>query len=134
MRSDKRPHSGEKINCIAEYEANHEAVRPKVKTFFDASYRKGNGSEFYFRPNDFPTIGADPDTKHGDSGAPTFDVIRNSVIGLLRAGAPDDGDLPDGANFINFELVIPISQIVAELDRTKPGWKTKFGVSYFEDP
>src|SRR6185295_8455242 len=95
----------------------------KVEEFFKASYQQERTAGFYFRPQKFPTMGADPDTRRGDSGAPTFDLSRNALVGLLRGGAPDTGgDLPRGANFAYFEHVIPMSQVVAELDTAQEGW------------
>ena len=120
-------------------DANEDEYRPKVTKFFTASYKK-TGQGYFFRPKStqnptgFPTIGADPDTKRGDSGAPVFDIQRNSLVGLLRAGVQSHGggDLPLGANYSFFEIVIPISKIVDELKRKKPTWKNKFGVHFFE--
>lgn len=118
----------------AEYDKLRPTYEPKVTKFFNANYKLSGQSGFYFRPNDHPTIGADPDTKHGNSGGPAFDVERNAVIGILREGAPDDRDFSAGANFANFEGIIPISQIVAELDKSPTrDWKTNFGVVYFGD-
>lgn len=112
--------------------AKRDQFTPKVKAFFSSSYQQDGIKGFFFRPQGFPAIGADPDTKHGDSGAPTYDIERNALIGLLRAGSPDDENFVEGANYENYELVIPVSQIVAELDKQKPDWKTKFSVSYYE--
>jgi hypothetical protein len=114
-----------------EYAAHAGAYSPKVEAFYKKHYRQVGTTGFYFHPKDQPTIGADPDTKHGNSGGPAFDVSRNALIGLLREGAPDDADFPSGANYANFEAILPISQIVADLDRAKPGWKATFGVTYF---
>jgi len=114
----------------AEYEANRDNFLPLVTQFFTGSYKPDIGSSFRFRPLGFPAIGADPDTKQGDSGSPVFDIKRNSVIGLLRGALNSDGggDLPGGANHAYFELVIPISEIVRELNDKKPTWKTDFNV------
>ena len=117
----------------AEYEINHLTFADRVKRFFSASYKSAGKSGFHFKPAGFPTIGADPDTKHGNSGGPAFDISRNSLIGILRSGVRDDVELPEGANYANYELLIPISQIVAELDAKMPGWKSTFGVTFTGD-
>jgi hypothetical protein len=120
------------FNSATDYDTHAQTFAPRVKAFFTANYKQAGGAMgLYFRPADRPTIGADPDTKHGNSGGPAFDVERNAVIGLLREGAPDDGNFPAGANYANFEAIIPMSQIVADLDASKPGWKSRFGVVYF---
>ncbi len=100
--------------------------------FFNSNYKANGQAGYFFLPNNHPTIGADPDTKHGNSGGPAFDVERNALIGILREGAPDDRNFPAGANFAYYEGIIPVSQIVAELDRpATAGWKQQFGVVYY---
>src|SRR5262249_1049287 len=78
----------------ADYDAKHLTFAKRVTDFFSSSYKAKGADGYQFMPASFPTIGADPDTKHGDSGAPTFDVSRNSMIGILRAGVPDDAEFP----------------------------------------
>ena len=118
-----------------EYEDGIASVAPRIRQFFDESYRRESSSNaFYFHPFGVPAIGANPDTKAGDSGAAVFDISRNCVIGLLKGGKPDDVALPDGPTYLFFELVLPISRIVQELDVNEPNWKSDFQVTYFGDP
>ncbi len=117
-----------------EYESNKEKYLKIVDDFFSSSYQHEGANGFFFRPGGFPAIGADADTKSGDSGGPVFDVNRNSLVGLLRKGKYDEkADLPQGANYAFFELVIPISSIVAELNQKIPMWQQDFGVKFFEN-
>lgn len=115
----------------SDYAAHSLQLSETVELFFKTQYRASENAGLYFRPNNIPTIGADPDTKHGNSGSPAFDLDRNAVIGILRAGSPDFGNFPTGATYTNFEAIVPISQIVDELKKSKPDWKEKFGVKYF---
>jgi hypothetical protein len=117
----------------SEYAMHSATFAEKVESFFTTHYKASGVPGLYFRPANQPTIGADPDTKHGNSGSPAFDLERNAVIGILRSGSQDDANFPEGANYANFESIVPISQIVDDLDMNKPGWKTKFKVLYFGD-
>jgi hypothetical protein len=57
--------------------------------------------------------------------------IDISGVTFDKAGPIMSYDLSEGANFQFFEQIIPISQVVAELDKQKPTWKSDFGVRLF---
>jgi len=69
-----------------------------------------------------PTIGVDSDTSHGNSGSALFSRTDRLVLGLLFAGE-DDVDVPWKPGWKAHEAVLPMSEVVSQLDATQPGWR-----------
>lgn len=100
----------------------------KLKEFVD-SYRlrdDGNGQSYYEyisqRFGNQPTIGADSDTYHGNSGSPVYNRRTHAVIGLLFDGQEDLTE-PWAAGWRAHEAVLPITQVVQRLDEAAPDWR-----------
>ncbi len=73
-----------------------------------------------------PTIGADCETFHGDSGAPAFSRRSHLVVGILYDGEPDIAHrYHPGWGY--HESIIPITRIVDQLDQAHPDWRTSVG-------
>ncbi len=100
----------------------------KLKEFVD-SYRlrdEGGGKQHYEyisqRFGEQPTIGADSDTYHGNSGSPVYNRRTHAVIGLLFDGQEDLSE-PWAAGWRAHEAVLPITQIVERMDSVAPAWR-----------
>jgi hypothetical protein len=74
-----------------------------------------------------PTIGADSDTFHGNSGSPAFSRRSHKVVGLLFAGEDDVDDVYT-PGWRSHEAILPISEVVAHLDGALANWRTLPGV------
>jgi hypothetical protein len=74
-----------------------------------------------------PTIGADSDTYHGDSGSPVFSRQSHLVVGLFFAGE-SDLDVPFTPGWRAHEAILPITEVIAQLDENLPSWRTFDGV------
>lgn len=75
-----------------------------------------------------PTISANSDTFHGNSGSPAFSRRHHRVVGILFDGEEDDNNsLRPG--WRSHEAILPISEVVADLDKSlSPGWRASNGV------
>lgn len=62
-----------------------------------------------------PTIGADCDTFHGNSGSPAFSKASHAIVGVLFAGEPDDSD-PWRPGWTRHEAILPISVVLDALE------------------
>jgi hypothetical protein len=71
-----------------------------------------------------PTIGADSDTFHGNSGSPAFSRRSHKVVGLLFAGE-DDVDEAWSPGWRSHEAILPITEVIAHLDAALPGWRNR---------
>ena len=100
----------------------------KLKEFTD-SYRArtaADGSRYYeyvsVRFDNQPTIGADSDTYHGNSGSPVYSRRNHSVVGLLFDGQEDLSQswLP---GWRAHEAILPITKVVERLDTIAPDWR-----------
>jgi V8-like Glu-specific endopeptidase len=83
-------------------------------------------------------IGAECDTFEGDSGAPAMLREDGSIIGILFKGMSDFGAAMTsarnprvtsrpGARF--HERILPISNVIADLNANIPQWQTSWGVT-----
>ena len=78
-----------------------------------------------------PAMGIDSDTFNGDSGAPVG--LRRGVgdaagiVGVFIAGSPDNERF-ESATWRLHEIVLPVTEIIAQLDIKRPGWRTEFAV------
>ncbi len=105
----------------------------RLKEFID-SYRKRklpDGSTVYelysLRWTGQPSIGADSDTFHGNSGSPAFDRRSHDVIGILFAGE-SDVETPYKPGWKAHEAILPAPVVMERLDRVLPEWKKFVGV------
>ena len=118
-------------------------TKTDILEFLNESYTKDDDrrDRLLFRPNlsrrhkppeFFPVMACNPDTKPGDSGGPVLSLSHQSLVGILRGSRQDlgAGTLEHGATTSYYEVVIPISVIVKELDGGVPGWRRKFGVKF----
>jgi hypothetical protein len=100
----------------------------KLKEFVDSyQLRDGAGGEPYYeyismRFDKQPTIGADSDTYHGNSGSPVYNRRTHAVIGLLFDGQEDLTE-PWAAGWRAHEAVLPITKVVERLDSAAPAWR-----------
>ncbi|MBF6024098.1 trypsin-like serine peptidase [Lysobacter niastensis] len=100
----------------------------KLKEFTD-SYRKMSdaaGATHYeyisVRFANQPTIGADSDTYHGNSGSPVYSRRSHAVIGLLFDGQ-EDLSQPWEPGWRSHEAILPITRVVERLDVAEPTWR-----------
>jgi len=112
---DGRPEAAERLTEFRESYREHDTGGQK-------SYEN-----FSKRFHDQPTIGADCDTFHGNSGSPAYSRRTHRVIGLLFDGM-DDEPAPWAPGWGAHEAIIPMTKIVAQLDTTLPDWRTRPGV------
>ncbi|RDZ28585.1 serine protease [Lysobacter silvisoli] len=101
----------------------------KLKEFID-SYRPrtaADGSRYYeyvsVRFGDQPTIGADSDTYHGNSGSPVYSRRNHAVVGLLFDGQEDTSQ-PWSPGWRAHEAILPIGKVVERLDTVAPDWRS----------
>jgi trypsin-like peptidase len=82
-----------------------------------------------------PLIGVDSDTFKGDSGSPAILREKGAVIGILIEGQPDQGEFGSNptrethgyhAGWTYHERVLPIREIVSELDDSVTDWRTLY--------
>lgn len=87
---------------------------------FRDSYRPDASGELFLnfsrRFGRQPIVAAEADTFHGNSGAPVFDRMTHSVVGIVVAGEEDSPD-PWQPGWRRHEAIIPASQIIADLAR-----------------
>lgn len=94
---------------------------------FSTSYRKRTLGGFdvyeYYsqRFNSQPTIGADCDTFHGNSGSPVYQRRTHHVVGLLFDGQKDESD-PWKPGWSSHEAILPITRVIEQIDATRPDW------------
>ena len=74
-----------------------------------------------------PTIGADFDSYHGNSGSPAFNRRSHQVIGLLYDGE-EDVSQPLRPGWRAHEAIIPITVIMERLDLAREAWRQSPGV------
>lgn len=99
----------------------------KLKEFVDSYQLRDDGGEPYYeyismRFGQQPTIGADSDTYHGNSGSPVYNRRTHAVIGLLFDGQEDLTE-PWAAGWRAHEAVLPITKVVERLDSAAPAWR-----------
>ena len=96
----------------------------KLKEFVESYRLQDDGSYEYIseRFGNQPTIGADSDTYHGNSGSPVYHRRTHAVVGLLFDGQEDLTE-PWAAGWRAHEAVLPITRIVQRLDSAAPGWR-----------
>lgn len=96
----------------------------KLKEFVESYKLQDDGSYEYIseRFGNQPTIGADSDTYHGNSGSPVYHRRTHAVVGLLFDGQEDLTE-PWAAGWRAHEAVLPITQVVQRLDSAAPGWR-----------
>lgn len=104
----------------------------KLKEFSD-SYRKTTYEskdvyEYYStRFGNQPTIGADCDTFHGNSGSPVYQRHTHTVVGLLFDGQEDLSE-PWKPGWSAHEAILPMSEIIKRLDAVRANWREEPGV------
>jgi len=112
--------------------ADAEDEDERVREFQESYRERQQGTETLYenyskRYRQQPTIGADCDTFHGNSGSPVYSRRTHRVIGLLFDGEEDVDD-EHGAGWRSHEAILPMSQIVAKLDEKLPDWRAQAGV------
>ena len=109
-------------------EAEEQSYREgKLKEFVDSYQLRENGGQpnyeyISMRFDQQPTIGADSDTYHGNSGSPVYNRRTHAVIGLLFDGQEDLTE-PWAAGWRAHEAVLPITKVVERLDSAAPAWR-----------
>jgi V8-like Glu-specific endopeptidase len=102
-------------------------------TSFRSSYRQATLNNqpvyenFSTRFRQQPTIGADFDAYHGNSGSPAFNRRTHRVVGLLFDGE-EDVSQPLRPGWRAHEALLPITIIMERLDVARPGWRGSPGV------
>jgi hypothetical protein len=112
--------------------AGVEDAQAQIDSFL-ASYRAVNagGVEMFEhhsqRFNGRPTIGADADTYHGNSGSPAYSRKTHDIVGILFAGEEDvtEAWIP---GWRSHEAIVPITEVMRHLDGALPGWRSRPGV------
>lgn len=105
----------------------------RLKEFSDSyrSFTLPDGSKVYRNYSVLwekqPTIGADSDTFHGNSGSPVFNRRNNLIVGILHDGQPDLST-PYRAGWHAHEAIVPITRIIEQLDKGLPSWRQQLGV------
>lgn len=74
-----------------------------------------------------PTIGVDSDTFHGNSGSPVFSRRTHRVVGILFDGE-EDLDTEWQVGWRAHEAVLPITQVISQLDKNDGSWRNEAGV------
>ena len=74
-----------------------------------------------------PTIGANSDTYHGNSGSPVYSRRSHEVVGIFTEGEPDVA-APFQAGWRRHEAAIPVTVIVQQLDRLAAAWRKAPGL------
>jgi hypothetical protein len=85
---------------------------------------------FSVRWNRQPTLAAEVDTFHGNSGGPAYDRKLHRVVGLLFDGEPDL-EKPWKPGWSRHEAILPIEPIVTQINNEKPGWQKAEGVCVY---
>ena len=102
--------------------------REQLQQFTD-SYRKRTiigGVDIYEnfskRWNLQPTVATDADTFKGNSGSAVYSRLHHRVVGILFAGEYDAA-MPWIPGWRAHEAVLPITQVMDQLDAVLPAWK-----------
>jgi V8-like Glu-specific endopeptidase len=109
-------------------EAEDQSYREgKLKEFTDSYRQREVDGAIVFeyistRFGNQPTIGADSDTYRGNSGSPVYNRRSHAVIGLLFDGQ-DDLSQPWEPGWRAHEAILPITEVVRQLDVAKADWK-----------
>ena len=98
-----------------------------LDSYFKVADDPASWEQYSLKWNGMPVVAADCDTSHGNSGSPVFDRKTNRLVGLLFAGQPDlhESFTP---GWRRHEAIIPIEQIVAQVDSGVAGWRIEFDV------
>ena len=105
--------------------SDREARLEEFRSSYERKTLPGSGvvyqhfSEIYGQP----TIGVDADTFHGNSGSAVHHKRQHRVLGLLYAGKPDL-QTPWDPGWRNHEAILPITEVIRNLDKALPGWRT----------
>src|SRR5262249_26868900 len=112
------------LELVVESESADPTEHQEMMDEFQHSYRccaEVKNVRFYenysFRWGRQPTIGADADTYHGDSGSPVFDRRNHQLVGMLIAGE-DDLEISRIAGWRSHEAILPASCVVAAFEST----------------
>lgn len=100
----------------------------KLKEFTDSYQLRtpDDGDPYYeyisVRFGNQPTIGADSDTYHGNSGSPVYNRRTHDVIGLLFDGQEDLSE-SWAPGWRAHEAILPIRKVIERLDIAAPQWR-----------
>lgn len=97
--------------------------RKRILQEIDTSYKR-KGEKLLHLPSkwfDNPTIGADCDTFHGNSGSPVYLKSSHTVIGILFAGEPDRTE-PWEAGWKRHEAILAIGPIIEAIQDQFHAW------------
>jgi V8-like Glu-specific endopeptidase len=111
---------GEPLHLMEEFQRSYRccASAANVQLYENYSFRWGRQ----------PTIGADADTYHGDSGSPVFNRRNHKLVGILFAGA-DDIQVARTVGWQSHEAILPASCIVSSLEaQLGPDWAVQQGM------
>ena len=96
---------------------------------FTESYRKRTTSDgldvyenFSRRWGRQPTVATDADTFKGNSGSPVYSRQHHRVVGILFAGE-NDLATPWTPGWRAHEAVLPVTQVIDQLDSRLPAWR-----------
>ena len=123
-----------RLKLMVDAELSSDPRRQTELERFERSYRgrkDANGNELFEHYSEKwgrqPTIGANSDTYHGNSGSPVYGRRTHQVVGIFTEGEPDV-DAPFTAGWRRHEAMIPTSEITRQLDRMMPEWRKEPGV------
>jgi V8-like Glu-specific endopeptidase len=77
--------------------------------------------------NNMPTIGVNCNTSHGNSGSPLYLKRKNGVVGILFNGSKDE-DFSYRPGWRYHEAILPIKEIIRQLDQQNPDWRNWPGI------
>lgn len=103
---------------MATFLASYKSVETGGVQMFEHHSQRFNGR---------PTIGADADTYHGNSGSPAYSRKTHDIVGILFAGEEDvtAAWIP---GWRSHEAIVPITEVMRHLDDALPGWRARPGV------
>jgi len=110
--------------------ANNPDRQNKLQTFRESYVRRNDPvvgivyENYSVRWNKQPTIGAEIDTFHGNSGGPAFDKRNHRIVGLLFDGE-DDVSTPWSPGWTRHEAILPITKVVEQLNNDQPDWMVR---------
>lgn len=129
-----KPNQFADLQLIVENESKLDEPGNWLKEFLD-SYLPPDPQDkvreqYSVRWGKLPVLAADCDTYHGNSGSGAWNRTTNRVIGLLFAGEPDQeqGDATYQPGWRRHEAILPVREIIRQLDQKMPDWKATYGV------
>ncbi|MGH9350537.1 MAG: trypsin-like serine protease [Vicinamibacterales bacterium] len=123
-----------RLQIIVDAELTNHPKRSAELERFRQSYRRrtlDSGDELFEHFSEKwgrqPTIGANSDTYHGNSGSPVYSRRFHHVVGIFTEGEPDV-EAPFEPGWRRHEAAIPVTVIMQQLDRLIPAWRKEPGL------